>query len=300
MKHWTSWRGALPVSPALETALGFSPRLPIVQGVLAECGGPALVAAVARAGAVPTLAVHCLRPREASRWFARVAAHTRRPMIVAFTGDWEREEVLDAALAAGHRCFQTFWWNSERLVPRIRAAGGRALMQAGTVEQILESQRLGADGLILQGTNAGGPVRSALSVECLIEMARGIVGTGFPIIAGGGLADGNDIRAVLEAGADAAMLGTRFLLTEESSAPRRDKARLARTNSGRLLLDTRLVGPWPCAARHRLIPTPDADRASLFAGTGIDRIHRIDSVERVVRNLSRTARTRPQLDSNSL
>jgi len=269
----------------LERALGFRPKFPLVQGVLAGCAGPTLLAAVARAGAVPTVAVHCLRPAQARRLFRKIRSHTRRPMIVAFTGDWERDEVLDTAIAAGFTAFQTFWWNTERLAPRIHAAGGRVLMQAGTLEQIHDGHRLGVDGLLLQGTEAGGPVRSHVPLRQLISDAREIVGPDFPIVAGGGLADASDIVETLRAGADAVMLGTRFLLTRESRASARDKARLARADHRRLLLDTRLVGPWPCAARRRLVPIPDVDRPSLFAGLGVDRITDVVSVSRAVSRL---------------
>jgi len=90
---------------------------------------------------------------------------------------------------------------------------------------------------------------------------------------------------VLLAGADAAMLGTRFLMTEEARVPRRDAGRLAKATGERLLLDTRLVGPWPCAARRRLVPRPDVDRPSLFAGLGVERIDRIEPAAQVVKRI---------------
>jgi nitronate monooxygenase len=82
----------------------------------------------------------------------------------------------------------------------------------------------GADFVVAQGVEAGGhcgvfvpgdpgdwlPVR---------ELVRGLRrATELPIVAGGGLMSGADIRAVLDAGAEAAQLGTAFLATTESGA----------------------------------------------------------------------------------
>lgn len=206
--------------------------------------------------------------------------------MLAFTAEWEKEQVLDVCLEQGFSLFQIFWWNGPRLIRRIHAAGGTALWQVGTLGQVEEALNHGADGLILQGTHAGGPVRSPHELTTLLPEVREKVGDALPVIAGGGLASRDDIQQILALGADAALLGTRFLLTQESLAPMRHKRRLLHAASEQLQLDTRLVGQWPCSPRRRLVSTTLPDTPSLYAGDGLSRMHGLPTAAEVVRRLS--------------
>lgn len=261
-------------------------RHPIYQAPLGGFPTVRLAATVASAGAIGSYPLHATRPADADRQLARLARLSRGPVVIAFTGEWEREELLPIALRHGFRHFHVLWWNGPRLAGRIRALGGTVLWQVGTIGQADEALTHGADALIAQGTEAGGPVRSPLPVRELAADLRAFAGDRMPIIAGGGLATRRDASEVRDAGADAALFGTRFLLTPESGAPARDKARLLRARSEDLLLDTRLVGTWPCAPRRRLVTAFDEDRPTLFAGLGVGAMHALEPAAALVRKLS--------------
>jgi NAD(P)H-dependent flavin oxidoreductase YrpB (nitropropane dioxygenase family) len=84
----------------------------------------------------------------------------------------------------------------------------------------------------------------------LLERVRRALGRDYPVFVAGGLADAGDVRALLDAGADAAVLGTRFLMTDESRALRSYKQRLMESRETVL---TELFGAgWP-RAPHRVI-----------------------------------------------
>ncbi|MBB6049013.1 nitronate monooxygenase [Armatimonas rosea] len=259
---------------------------PIVQAPLGVCDGPRLAAAVSRAGGLGTL-TFCAPSVEVTRVrLARLRTLTHRPVLLAFTAEWEKEQVLELCLEQGFRHFQVFWWNGPRLIRRIHAGGGVALWQVGTDGQVEEALHHGADGLVLQGTEAGGQVRSPHTLDDFIPRVRTSVGPAFPLVAGGGLATRSDVQAALARGADAALLGTRFLLTEEALAPRVHKYRLLRAQSHQLELDTRLVGQWPCSPRRRLPTATLPDTPSLYAGEGLSRMHELPTAAAVVRRLS--------------
>ncbi len=215
----------------------------------------------------------------------RVREITTRPILVALTAQWDREEILETCLEEGVRHFQVFWWNGPRQAPRIHAAGSTVFWQVGTVTQVNEALQIGVDILIAQGTEAGGQVRSPLPLRQLVEEVRETTEDKVPIVAGGGLADSQDVATVLSWGASAALLGTRFLLSEESRARHTHKARLAHAKAEDLILDTRLVGDWPCAPRRRLIPPHSEDVPSLFAGCGLSRMRRILPAGEIVHRL---------------
>lgn len=267
--------------------LGRSLRLgvPVVQAPLGNCDGPRLASAVSRAGGLGCLTVHATPLVPLRYRLRRIHDLTTRPVLIALTAQWDRDAVLETCLEEGFRHFQVFWWNGPRQTPRIHAGGGVVFWQVGNGEQTREAMETGADILIAQGTDAGGQVRSPLPLQELISEIRTVAGDDIPIVAGGGLADGRDVANVLSWGASAALLGTRFLLSEEAAAPRRHKNRLVHAAAEDLTLDVRLVGDWPCAPRRRLVTPDREDAPSLFAGRGLSRIRKVLSVGEIVRQI---------------
>ena len=78
----------------------------------------------------------------------------------------------------------------------------------------------------------------------------------YPVLSAGGIADPADVRARLDAGAEAVVCGTRFLMTEESGGHPTYKARLVEAHETIL---TELFGVgWP--APHRVVPNEATDR----------------------------------------
>ena len=265
---------------------GLTLEKPIVQATLGPCDSPALAAAVSEAGGLGSLSLHAPAPDFTERRLHQLASLTTRPALLAFTGPWEPEAVLDHCLEQGFRHFHVFWWNAARLIPRIHAAGGFALQQVGTLQQAEEALDRGADGLIAQATDGGGPVRSPLALDTLAVVLRQKLGPHRPLIAGGGLATREDVEKTLALGADAALLGTRFLLSTQARAPLADKRRLLKATPEDLFLDTRLVGDWPCSPRRRLKTRSDLDKPSLYAGLGLGKINEILPAKEIVEQLS--------------
>ncbi len=148
----------------------------------------------------------------------------------------------------------TFGCPTAEVVGRLRQAGSLTVVTATTVAEALAAQDAGADGVCLQGVEAGGHQSThtddpatdgthgrGLGLLTLVAQAREAVR--LPLIASGGLMRGSQIAAVLAAGASAAQLGTAFLVCPESGAddlhkqavtdPRFTRTELTRAFSGR-------------------------------------------------------------------
>jgi NAD(P)H-dependent flavin oxidoreductase YrpB (nitropropane dioxygenase family) len=109
--------------------------------------------------------------------------------------------------------------------------------------------------VIAQGVEAGGHVRGSTPTLDLLERVRAAVT--IPVLAAGGIVDRAGVRQVLDAGASAAVLGTRFLVSEESRAHAEYKRRCQAAD--RTIL-TELFGlGWP-GAPHRVIPNEATQR----------------------------------------
>jgi nitronate monooxygenase len=139
----------------------------------------------------------------------------------------------------------TFWGKPRRPGPKPWAH------QCGSVEEAREAHAAGADAVIVQGVEAGGHVRGELPALELLELVQGDLPAGYPILLAGGIADGGDLARTLDAGAAAGVLGTRFVLSQESRAHSEYKSRLVK---GRETVLTELFGlGWP-SAPHRVLP----------------------------------------------
>jgi nitronate monooxygenase len=79
--------------------------------------------------------------------------------------------------------------------------------------------------VIVQGVEAGGHVRGTVPAHDLLARIRETLPE-MPLWLAGGIADAVDVRRALDAGAEAAVLGTRFVMTNESRAHPDYKARL--------------------------------------------------------------------------
>ncbi|KAI0908628.1 FMN-dependent 2-nitropropane dioxygenase [Ustulina deusta] len=100
----------------------------------------------------------------------------------------------------------------------------RVVVQVGTVAAARQAAELGADVIVAQGAEAGGHqfVRAAGLVS-LVPEVRDMVRNEFAdreiaVWAAGGIADGRGVAAALALGAEAAVLGTRYVVAPESDA----------------------------------------------------------------------------------
>ncbi|KAI1419158.1 FMN-dependent 2-nitropropane dioxygenase [Xylaria sp. FL1777] len=184
-------RSLLPVEESTEKGGG---RLPLPVGVgfvlFSDCAATHFGATTA-----PVLARH----RPVAVWF--------------FAPDPDRPETL------------------RRVIEALRTAAAaaadwdpRVVVQVGTIAAARQAAGLGADVIVAQGSEAGGHqfVRAAGLVS-LVPEVRDMVRNEFPdreiaVWAAGGIADGRGVVATLALGAEAAVLGTRYMVAPESDA----------------------------------------------------------------------------------
>lgn len=225
--------------PPLLERLGV--ELPIVQaGMGGGLSRHELAAAVSEARGLGTIAVN--GAEAIRRELAAARALTGRPVAVNVLLPFARRDWFEAAAEAD--VVVTFWGE-----PR-RRTGGVWLHQCGSVGEARRAQAAGADGVVVQGVEAGGHVRGTTPALQLLEGVRAALPSDYPLLLAGGIAGRDDVHAALEAGAEAAVAGTRFLLSEESRAHPAYKERLLAADATLL---TELFGAgWP--APHRVVP----------------------------------------------
>ena len=171
-----------------------------------------LAAAVSNAGALGMLALTWSTP--AGDVVREAAALTDRPFGGNFILTSDHHTRVDQALEAGMRIFSFMWGDPSGYVEQVHAAGGVVLHTVGSAEEARRAVAAGADVVVAQGWEAGGHVWGKVATLPLVPAVVDAV-TPVPVIAAGGIGDARGVAAVLALGAQAAWLGTRFLLAEE-------------------------------------------------------------------------------------
>lgn len=223
-------------------------ELPLFQaGMGGGIAGHELAAAVSAAGGLGTIGI--LDPPALREEIKAARRLTEKPvavnLLLPFSGraHWHAAAEADVVV--------TFWGTPARRTDRVW------IHQCGSVEEAVEAHSAGADAVIAQGAEAGGHVRGSLPLLELLERVRAALPADYSVLAAGGVAEAEDVRRALDAGAVAVVVGTRFLLSEESRASREYKRRLLAANKTVL---TELFGTgWPNAP-HRVVPNAATER----------------------------------------
>ncbi len=223
-------------------------ELPIVQaGMGGGLSRHELAAAVSGAGGLGTIGI--LDPEPLRQEIAKARDHAGpRPVAVNLLLPFARRSHFEVASDAD--VVVTFWGRPERRTSK------PWIHQCGSVQEAQAAHKAGADAVIAQGVEGGGHVRGRIPAVELLASVRSALPDGYPVLSAGGIADASDVRARLDAGAEAVVCGTRFLLSEESAAHPEYKSRLLEAHE---TIITEMFGfGWP--APHRVVPNRATDR----------------------------------------
>ena len=222
--------------------------VPIVQAPMSAV--PQLAAAVSNAGALGMLALSWSSP--AGDPVRETAALTDRPFGGNLILNSDQHRRLDEALDAGLRVVSLMWGDPAGYVERVHDAGGVVLQTVGSAAEAQRAVAAGVDVVVAQGWEAGGHVWSAVATLPLVPAVVDAVAP-VPVIAAGGIGDARGVAAVFALGAQAAWLGTRFLLAAEMPVHEHYRRRVidADETEAQWYADLYSVG-WP-GAPHRAL-----------------------------------------------
>ena len=171
-----------------------------------------LAAAVSNAGALGMVTLTW--SADAGAVVRETAALTSRPFGGNFVLTSDHHRDLDQALEAGLKIVSFMWGDSSSYIKAVHDAGGIVLHTVGSAKEARQAVTSGADVIVAQGWEAGGHVWGKVATLPLVPAVVDAVAP-VPVIAAGGIGDARGVAAVLALGAQAAWLGTRFLLAEE-------------------------------------------------------------------------------------
>jgi NAD(P)H-dependent flavin oxidoreductase YrpB (nitropropane dioxygenase family) len=258
----------------LETALTklVGVRHPVVQTGMGWVAGPRLVGAVAEAGGLGILASATMTYPELAAAIRDTKQRTAAPFGVNLRADAtdatervrllieERVAVASFALAP-----------KPELITRLKDAGIVVIPSVGAARHAEKVAAWGADAVIVQGGEGGGHTGGVASTLLLPSVVDAV---DIPVIAAGGFFDGRGLAAALAYGAAGVAMGTRFLLTRESTVP--DEVKRKYLGFG---LDGTVVTRRVDGLPHRVLRTELVD--------GLERAGRLRGLGRAVANAAR-------------
>ncbi|GHD97761.1 NAD(P)H-dependent flavin oxidoreductase [Streptomyces alanosinicus] len=227
-------------------------RHPVVQTGMGWVAGPRLVSAAANAGALGILASATMTPDRLREAIREVRSRTDAPFGVNLRADaGDASDRVEIMLAEGVRVASFALAPSRELIARLKGAGVVVIPSVGARRHAEKVAAWGADAVIVQGGEGGGHTGEVATSVLLPQVVDAV---DIPVVAAGGFFDGRGLVAALAYGAAGVAMGTRFLLTSDSTVPDAVKARyLAATV--RDVTVTRAVDGLP----HRMLRTELVD-----------------------------------------
>jgi nitronate monooxygenase len=227
---------------------------PVVQAPMAAI--PELAAAVSNAGALGMVTLTW--SDDPGAVVRETAAMTTHPFGGNFVLTSDHHRHLDQALEAGLRIVSFLWGDPGSYIEAVHDAGGIVMLTVGTAAEARRAVASGVDVIVAQGREAGGHVWGTVGTLPLVPAVVDAVAP-VPVIASGGIGDGRGVAAVLALGAQAAWLGTRFLLAEEMPLHEEYRRRLiAAAETDPQLYPNLYSVDWPDSP-HRALRNSTAD-----------------------------------------
>ena len=229
--------------------------------------GASLTAATSAAGGFGILAAVTMTTELLEGALASVQERTSAPFGVNFRPD---QPDLDARVAlcvdAGVRLVSFAGAPTNAAIDRLHEAGILVMPTVGARRHAEKMLAAGVDAVIAQGGEGGGHT-GTVPTSLLLPQVVDAVGSELPVLGAGGFHDGRGLVAALAWGADGIAMGTRFMLTQESTVPEPIK---------QLYLSTAVTGTVVTVALdgmpQRVVRTDLVDR--LERSSGVSRLAR--------------------------
>lgn len=196
----------------------FGIQYPIIQGGMVWCSGWRLASAVSNAGGLGLLGAGSMHPETLREHIRKCRAATDRPFGVNIPLMYPQiEEILAIVVEEGVKIVFTSAGNPKTWTGWLQERGIVVAHVVSSSRFAMKCEEAGVDAVVAEGFEAGGHNgREETTTFCLVPAVR--EATALPLIAAGGIGTGEGILAAMVLGAEGVQIGTRFALTEESSA----------------------------------------------------------------------------------
>lgn len=228
----------------------FTIKYPIVQGGMVWNSGWKLASAVSNAGGLGLIGAGSMHPDTLREHIKKCKAATKHPFGVNVPLLYPNiEEIIKVILEEKVNIVFTSAGNPKTWTEILKNEGVIVAHVVSSTKFALKSEEAGVDVVVAEGFEAGGHNgREETTTFCLIPNVRKHINV--PLIAAGGIATGQQILAALSLGADGVQIGSRFAVTQESSANQDFKNLILDTKEGDTQLTLKELAPVRLIKNH--------------------------------------------------
>lgn len=196
----------------------FGIRYPVVSGGMVWCSGWRLAAAVSEAGGLGLIGSGSMTPELLREHIRKCRNATDKPFGVNVPLMYRyAEQIMHVIADEGVPVVFTSAGNPKTWTGFLHEAGCKVAHVVSSSRFALKSRDAGVDAVVAEGFEAGGHNgREESTTMVLVPQVRSAID--IPLIAAGGIASGEGMAAAFALGAEGVQMGTRFALTQESSA----------------------------------------------------------------------------------
>ena len=227
------------LKPSLKTKVTrlFGLENPIIQAGMIWCSGWKLASAVSNAGGLGIIGSGSMYPKELEENIKKCQANTKKPFAVNVPLLYPAiEKHIEIIIRNRVPIVFTSAGNPKTHTPKLKSYGIKVVHVVSSVKFAKKAEMAGVDALVAEGFEAGGH-NGREETTTLVLVPAVAKAVSIPVIAAGGIGNGQAMAACMALGAEAVQVGTRFVASAESSAHTNFKRYLLEAKEG----DTELV-----------------------------------------------------------
>lgn len=188
-------------------------RYPILQGAMANIATAEFAAAVSNAGALGILGTGAMKAEEVRTSIHKLKSLTDKPFGVnVMLMNPDSDAIMRVIAEEKVPVVTTGAGNPGKYIAMLKESGTKVFPVVASVALAVRMERAGADGVIAEGTEAGGHVNEQTTMALVPQVVDAV---NIPVIAAGGIADGRGFNAALSLGAIGVQVGTCLLASTE-------------------------------------------------------------------------------------
>ncbi|WP_298903140.1 nitronate monooxygenase [uncultured Psychroserpens sp.] len=221
----------------------FNIKYPIIQAGMIWNSGWRLASAASNAGALGLIGAGSMYPDVLREHIKKCQDATNKPFGVNVPMLYPNiEEIMNIIVEEGVKIVFTSAGNPKTWTSWLKEKGITVVHVVSSVKFALKAQEAGVDAVVAEGFEAGGHNgREETTTLTLIPMVKEQLK--IPLIAAGGIANGETMLAVMILGADAVQVGSRFVASTESSAHQAFKDVVVNAKEGDTQLTLKELAP---------------------------------------------------------
>ncbi|MCD4696262.1 MAG: DUF561 domain-containing protein [Bacteroidales bacterium] len=221
----------------------FNIQYPIIQGGMIWCSGWELASAVSNAGGLGLIGSGSMYPDILRQHIQKCQAATNMPFGVNVPLLYpQTDDHINIIIEEGVKIVFTSAGNPKKYTSLLKEHGITVVHVIANVKFAKKCEEAGVDAIVAEGFEAGGHngFEETTTMTLIPQISKSV---SIPLIAAGGIGSGRSMLAAIAIGADGVQIGSRFAVSEESSAHDNFKKAVVSAGDGDTKLTLKKIVP---------------------------------------------------------